>query len=65
MQVAAIILTVIAVYVAALAFCRVAADADAQASRYYRRTLQARNNVQCILTMAPAGNARVEVLRGR
>ena len=64
MQVAAIILTVIAVYVAALAFCRVAADADAQANRYYRRNLQARNNVQAIFSMVPAGS-RLEVLRGR
>ena len=65
MHAAAIIFTIMAVYVAVFAFCKVAADADAQASRYYRRSLQARRNLPAVWTMAPAGASRVEVLRGR
>ncbi len=42
MQFAAIILTVIAVYAAFYSFCKIAADAEAQADRYRRRVLQAR-----------------------
>lgn len=65
MYAAAFILIVLALYVASFAFCKVAADADAQANRYYRRSLQARNNVQAIWSVAAASTARVEALRGR
>jgi len=63
MYAAAFVLIVSSLYLASYSFCKVAADADAQASRYYRRSLQARNNVQAIFTVP--GTPRVEVLRGR
>ncbi len=65
MYAAAFILIVLSLYLAPYAFCKVAADADAQADRYHRRTLQARSNVIAICGVAPAGPARLEVLRGR
>jgi len=65
MYVAAFILIVLALYLASYSFCKVAAEADAQASRYYRRSLQARNNVRPIFTVAAMETSRMEVLRGR
>ena len=65
MYAAAFISIVIALYVSAFAFCKVAAEADAQASRYQRRVQQVRNNVISIRSFAAAGPSRLEALRGR
>ena len=66
MQAAAVILTLIALYAAFYSFCRVAADADAQASRYRARVLQMRSTLRPVWRVSgTAAITSIEVGRGR
>jgi len=66
MQAAAIVLTLIAIYVAFFSFGKLAADAEEQADRYKRRVSQARTTVPAAWRLsAPEGAARLGVVRGR
>ena len=66
MQAAAIIVMLIAHYAALYSFCRVAADAEAKASRYRARVLQMRSSMRPVWRMSsPAPITSIEVGRGR
>jgi len=65
MQVAAMILTLVAIYSALFALGKVAADAEAESDRYKRRALQARNACPAAWRMrAPDNGTQVGVDRG-
>jgi hypothetical protein len=64
MQIVAIILTVLAVYAAFYSFCKVAADAEAQADRYRRRVLQARSTARPVWRLSAERAVPLEIVRG-
>ena len=66
MQAAAIILTLIAIYVAFFSFGKLAADAEEKADRYKRRVSQARTTIPAGWRLSGSERAtRLEVVRGR
>ena len=63
MHIAAILLTLVTVYAAFYSFCKVAADAEAQADRYRRRVLQARASSPPIWRVRIARPVQLGVVR--
>ena len=66
MQAAAIIVTLLALYVALYSFCKVAAEAEATADRYKRRTSSMRSTIPAVWRISNGfRETSVEVARGR
>jgi len=65
MQAAAIVITLIALYAALYSFCRVAAEAEANADRYKRRISGRRGSMPPVWRMKSAKIIQMEVARGR